>query len=165
MKNLFFIILFSSSLITAEAQETQSMLEKNKIAEMESEQPQIAVISLKITKTENQYSVAFTNATILNTIKNVSESSKKLNENDFVCFILDERKQILDTLIIQQPLKVRYEFPKDDETIGSTTVDLLENEVLLRFTYTMQMKYLRVAKVGESRKLIIIDTVELSQVK
>lgn len=165
MKNVFFIILFSSSLITAGAQETQSILAKNKIADVESEQPKIAVISLKITKSENQYSVALTNATILNTTKKFSESSKKWDENDFVCFILDEQKQILDTLVIQQPLKVRYEFPKDDETIGTTTVDLLENEVLLRFAYSIKMKYLSIAKVGENRKLEKPDTLELLQVK
>ena len=49
---------------------------------------------------------------------------------------------------ISQPLKVRYEYPNEDGTIGTTTVDLPENEVLLRFNYNTGMKYLR----GKSRE-------------
>lgn len=166
MKNLFFIILFSSLIITTNAQETQPVTSKKEITDKESEQPRIAVVSLRIIKNGNQYSFSLPNSIIVNASKkNVAEKKSKRNENDFICFVLDEHKKIIDTLVIEHPLKTRYEYPNGDGTIGSTTVELIENEVLLRFTYSLQMKYLLVSKVGENSKLKTLTTLILPNAK
>lgn len=160
------LIIYTSFILlcltnSADAQEIQSISVRNKNSDVEFQQSQLAVISLKITKTKDRYSVSLTNAGLFNTSKNIPELKKTWTENDFVCFIIDEQKQILDTLVIQQPMKIRYEFPQEDETIGTKIIDLPENEVLLRFPYTTEMKRLNITKCSEGGNLILIDTLEL----
>lgn len=156
----FILFCFTDS---SDAQEIQSISVRNKNSDVEFQQSRLAVISLKITKIKDQYSVSFTNAGLFNTSKNIPELKKTWTENDFVCFIIDEQKQILDTLVIQQPMKIRYEFPQEDETIGTKIIDLPENEVLLRFPYTTEMKRLSITKCSEDGNLILIDTLDLPE--
>lgn len=146
---------------SATAQEKQPSSESNKNSTIQSQQAQLAVISLKITRVENKYSVAITKAALFITSKNVSDTKKKWMENDFVCLIVNDQKQALDTLIIRQPMSIRYEFPTDDETIGTKTVELSENEILLRFPYTAEMKYLSISACETNGNLVLIDTLEL----
>ena len=91
-----------------------------------------------------------------------NSKSGKWNENDFVCFILDENKNILDTLIIVQPLHQRYEYPNDDGTIGSSIIELEQNEVMLRFSYTTKMKYLLIKKAKKNGKFKTLNTLSIN---
>ncbi|MES2678232.1 MAG: hypothetical protein V4635_00035 [Bacteroidota bacterium] len=161
MRKLLFIILFSSSLIIAKAQNQAGSSTNNATTKA----PQLVIISLKITAAGNQYTVALTNNKIINGTQTFGNTGKNWIENDFIGFILDAGKQTLDTIVVSQPLKVRYEYPKDDGSIGSKVVNLSENVVLLRFKYTATMKYLRVAKALGNGELMMIDTLELNQSK
>ena len=122
------------------------------------------MVTLRIAKNDNQYSVSIRNMTLVNSAKKfLTEESGRINEDDFLCFILGKNKRGIDTLKILQPLKVRYEYPNEDGTIGTRTVDLLENEVLLRFNYNAGMKYLRLAKAGKDKKLKTLVTLVLPE--
>ena len=163
MKRSFIIILFILFLSKTRSQETTSV-NSYKTTDKRSEQLKIAVVTLRIAKNDNHYSVSIKNMTLVNTTKTfLTEKPGKLNDDDFVCFILGKNKRSIDTLKILQPLKVRYEYPNEDGTIGARTVDLLENEVLLRFNYNAGMKYLRVAKPGKNKKLKRLVTLELPE--
>ena len=163
MKRSFIIIPFLLLLSKARSQETTSV-NSYKTTDNKPEQLKIAVVTLRIAKNGGQYSVSIKNMTLVNSSKKfLNEKSDKLNDDDFVCLILGENKRNIDTLKILQPLKIRYEYPTEDGTIGARTVDLLENEVLLRFNYNAGMKYLRVAKIGKNKKLKRLVTLKLPE--
>lgn len=163
MKKSFIIILIFLFLSNTKSQETISV-KSHKTTDKKSEQLKIAVVTLRIAKNDSHYSVSIKNMTLVNTAKTfLNEKPDKINDDDFVCFILGKNKRSIDTLKILQPLKVRYEYPNEDGTIGARTVDLLENEVLLRFNYNAGMKYLRVAKAGKNKKLKELVTLVLPE--
>lgn len=125
---------------------------------------QIAVISLNIVDSEKGNSVQLTHMRAIKSSKKISEQSRHWIENDLVGFILNDQEQILDTLLIQQPLKVRYEYPDENiETLGRTTIDLTKNDVLIRFPYTNSMKFIRIYKVDGRKQLKLIDTLSLEK--
>jgi len=149
-------------LITDCSNRTQSYKSNHVYAKDEPESSRFIILSLNISKKENRYSVSITNSTLVNTKKKIEvQKTDKWNENDFVCFILDERKKILDTIPVLQPLNPRYEYPEDDGRIGSVIVDLPQTDVLIRFSYSTKMKYLRVGKVEKDSSLKIINTLTL----
>lgn len=162
MKKLIFIISFSFLLVMACAKKSKLVISKNTPTEDKAEVYRLALVSLNITKTDNGYLVSLPNSRIVNaSIKSEDLRPDKWNDNDFICFVLDKDKSILDTLIIVQPLHPRYEYPNDDGTIGSKVIELNQNEVLLRFSYNVKMKFLRIVKVEKNNKLIILNTIEL----
>ncbi|HOZ88232.1 MAG TPA: hypothetical protein PL029_10760 [Bacteroidia bacterium] len=164
MKNLILILLFSSLQIIVRAQKNQPVSTSNSATLIETETPKIAVITIKFMHAGNQFSVALTNKKIL-TGRNFAVNNKEWIENDFIAFVLNGSKDPIDTFVIKQPLKVRYEFPKDNGEIGSKVVDLNENEVMLRIPFSSQTKYLSVVRVGEHGKLIATDTLDLQPPK
>jgi len=163
MKKPFIIILFLLFLNKIKSQESTSVISHN-TTDKKSEQLKIAVVTLRIAENDSHYSVSIKNMTLVNTTKTfLTEKPDKINNDDFVCFVLGKNKRSVDTLKISQPLKVRYEYPNEDGTIGTKTVDLPENEILLRFNYNAGMKYLRVAKTGKDKKLKTLVTLVLPE--
>ena len=82
-------------------------------------------------------------------------------ENDFYCLVLDKNKRIRDSLFIDQPLSPRYEFPQDNGNIGSTVIELNENEVLLRFGFQKEYKWIRIGIVEKDHRFKTLNTIEL----
>jgi hypothetical protein len=122
----------------------------------------IAIASLKIVKTDNDYSLSLTNLKILEASqKNIDTPSCQWRENDFFCFVLDKRKHITDSLILVQPLHPRYEYPLENGIIGSQVMELKENEVLLRFKLYPNDRYLRVGIVEKNNRFRTINTINL----
>ena len=163
LKRSFSILLFLLFLSETRSQETTSV-NSYRTTGNRSEQSKIAVVTLRIAKNQNRYSVSIKNMTLVSTTKTfLTETPDKINDDDLVCYILGKNKRTIDTLKILQPLKARYEYPNEDGTIGTKTVDLPENEVLLRFNYNTGMKYLRVAKAGKNKKLKKVATLVLPE--
>jgi hypothetical protein len=104
-----------------------------------------------------------THSTLIQTGKNrTASSSKEWTKDDFVCLLLDQDEQILDTLIVKHPLKPAYEYPNEDGTLGMITVDVTENEVLLRFPYDDAMRFILVSEVTDQRRLIPVTKLHLT---
>ena len=165
LKRSFSILLFLLFLSETRSQETTSV-NSYRTTGNRSEQSKIAVVTLRIAKNQNRYSVSIKNMTLVSTTKTfLTQTPDKINDDDLVCYILGKNKSTIDTLKILQPLKARYEYPNEDGTIGTKTVDLPENEVLLRFNYNTGMKYLRVAKAGKNKKLKKVATLVLPEQK
>ena len=163
MKRTFIFLLLLLFLSKTKSQETIPV-NSYKTTDTKSQQLKIAVITVRIAKNDGQYSVSIKNMTLVNSSKKfLNDKPDRIKDDDFVCFILGKDKRSIDTLKILQPLKVRYEYPNEDGTIGTRTMDLLENEVLLRFNYNTGMKYLRFAKAGEDKKLKRLVTLELPE--
>jgi hypothetical protein len=141
---------------------SQSYISKSAYAEDEPESSGFIILSLNISKNKDRFSVSITNSTAVKTEKKIEvQKTDKWNENDFICFILDERKRIRDTIHIMQPLNPRYEYPGDDGTIGSAIIELPQADVLIRFPYSTKMKYLRVGKVENDSRLKILNTLTI----
>lgn len=128
----------------------------------ETELKRTAMILLNITNDDGQYATSITNSKIIETTKKLDDhKSDKWHENDFVCFILDNQKNTLDTLLIFQPLHPRFEYPNENNDIGSKVIEHKSSDVMLRFSYSSTMKYLRIEKVEANHKLKLIDILEI----
>ena len=161
MKNLI-IVIVSFSLFTACTNRFRLMTSEKAAGTYKSDSYKLAVISLNIAKTDSDYLISISNSRLVNgSEKSTYPESEKWTENDFICFILDRNTEIIDTLIIVQPLHPRYEYPGENGIIGSKVVELEMNEVLLRFPYSSVMRYLQFEKVEKNNKLKGISTLEI----
>ncbi len=134
----------------------------NNIIENDNELERIALVLLNISNADGHYSISIVNSKIVETAKkNDDNESVTVHENDFVCFILDKHKNIIDTLLILQPLHPRFEYPEDNNTIGSRVIEHKTGDVLLKFSYSSAMKYLRIEKVEENNNLKLLDILEI----
>jgi hypothetical protein len=156
MKNSIFLLI-AFILITACAKRTNL-----RIREMQSEPARMAIVSLKIVKTDNDYSISLIDSKILEASqKNVDTAPNQWRENDFFCFVLDKNKHITDSLIIVQPLHPRYEYALENGTIGSQVMELKETEVLLRCKLYSKDRYLRLGIVEKNNRFRTINTINL----
>lgn len=158
---LFVFLLLMAILMMACAKKTHTPIIQTNLTE-ENERPRQIIISLQINNYKNEISAKITESKIVTTPKKVEpKKSSNWKENDFVCFILDEKKKINDTILIDQPLNPRYETPNDDGTINSSTIEIKNNDIMLRFPYTNKTKYLRIDKVEKDKKLKTINTITI----
>lgn len=139
----------------------------NNIEENDNGLKKVAMVLLNISNADGNYTTSIINSKIIETSKEKIEDNKLgiWRENDFLCFILDKNKNIVDTLLIVQPLHPRFEYPEEDNTIGSKVIEQKSNDVLLKFTYLSTMKYLRIEKVEENNNLKLIDVLEIPPIQ
>jgi hypothetical protein len=131
-----------------------------------SEIKRLAMVLLNISNDDGHYSISIVNSKIIETTKKIDDNKYDIwHENDFVCFILDKQKKIIDTLLISQPLHPRFEYPEDDNTIGSKVIEHKNNDVLLKFSYLSTMKYLRIEKVEENNHLRLLDVLDITLIQ
>jgi hypothetical protein len=127
-----------------------------------SESSRIALITLKISKIKNDYAVKLTNSRILEASPGKVDSEPlQWKQNDFYCLVLDKNRHIRDSLFIDQPLSPRYEYPQENGQIGSVIVEQDENEVMLRFNFLKQYKWLRIGIVEKDNHFRTINTIEI----
>ena len=109
-----------------------------------------ALIHLKITRQGDSYSISVRNVTVINDEKKrpFQVQGQTTHHNGLVCFILDKNSAIIDSMLITEPLVTRYEYPKEDGTIGSKEVALDEKDVIIRSAYNPRMEYLRILEVS-----------------
>lgn len=158
---LFVFLLLMAILMMACAKKTHTPIIQTNLVE-ENERPRQIIISLQITNYKNEISAKITESKIVTTPKKVEpKKSNNWKENDFVCFVMDHNKNINDTILIVQPLNPRYETPNDDGTINSSTIEIKNNDVMLRFQYTHKTKFLRIDKVENNNKLKNINIIAI----
>lgn len=144
------ILLLSFSLLQIQAQDINPTLTP------------VALVALKFVRQGETTHVSVTHSTRIQTSKNrVESSSKEWTTDDFVCLLMDQDEHILDTLVIKHPLKLAYEYPNEDRTLGMINVDVTENEVLLRFPYDDAARFLLVSEVTNQRQLKTITRLTL----
>lgn len=154
MKKIIFFVLFCLSVATTEAQ----------TGNKEPKPHGTIFITLKISKTGEDYNVSIRNITIVAGYKKAThEKANITNKDDLVCFILNNNKKIIDTLDIRLSFETRYEYPGENGTINSKIVELKEKEILLRYPYDPDIKYLQMLKPGTSNKLKTLGTLELPE--
>ena len=125
--------------------------------------PKIAVIQLKISRNGDDYNIVVKDVTVISSeMKRPSRVQNQANtQNGLVCLVLDKSNVIIDSLVITDPLVTRYEYPKDDSTIGSKEVVLEEKDVIIRTMYNPDMEYLRFLKVMGKTTTKSLSTLKL----
>ncbi|MCO5269351.1 MAG: hypothetical protein M9897_10710 [Brumimicrobium sp.] len=157
MKNILLSLLVWCVAIFVYAQESQDIAfnySKNL-------DKQYASVSLHIVKSNDKYEVKYVNWSVVKTRVQIDRAKSGWKQNDFVCFVLDENDQVIDTIIIQHPLQ-----PQDDmNTSKAQAKEILENTVSIYFKYSDNMKFLSIYKVEEDNNLIMINTLIIPQGK
>jgi hypothetical protein len=154
---IVFLIIAFFSCKTHSSSHTSNNNEGN-----DNESKRVAMILLNITNSDGKYSTSIVNSKIIETTKDFNDKENDTwRENDFVCFVLDKNESILDTILIFQPLHPRFEYPEDDNTIGSKVIEQKNSSVLLKFSYLSTMKYLRIEKIEEDNTLKLVNILEI----
>jgi hypothetical protein len=124
---------------------------------------QFAIMILKVSYYDNQYEIQKKDSKLVNGVyKNLFATMNDGNENDLICFILDQENNPIDSLVIDNPLSTRYEYSEDEIHIKSVIFDKSENEVLIRFNYKSEMKYLLIKKIEKDKSLKAITTLPIN---
>ena len=126
-----------------------------------------ALIQLKISREGDGYKITVRDITVTNDQrkKPVRVHEQLYQNNDLVCFILDKSNAVIDSIIITEPLARRYEYPREDGTIGSKEVAVNEKDIIIRTRYNPGMEYLRILKVTGKTTRQNLATVKLPSPK
>ena len=125
-------------------------------------QKKFFISALEINKNGNNYFFNIKNPKISDgVIKNHHRISLVRKENDFLCYILNENHKIIDSLEIGNPLEIRYEFDNEDGEIAFKVINVNKNEIIIRFQFLNQMKYLKILKIEKDGLLKQITTLTL----
>jgi hypothetical protein len=118
------------------------------------EESAMAITGLSIEYSEGAFSYALNGFRIVATEKNVKPSEPiSLYPNDFLGFLMNENKVILDTIHISRPLHPRYELYDEDGNISSVTIAIPATEVLLRFPWSKRIKFLGISHFDDQNRL------------
>ena len=125
--------------------------------------------SLEINKKENDYSFKIKNPKILDGfVKENHDNLFARKENNFLCYILNENKEIIDSLGIGNPLEMKYEYNNEHGEIQSKMVNVVKNEIIIRFQFLNEMKYINISKTEENgvlRHMITLPLPKLNDIK
>lgn len=125
-------------------------------------QAQFAIALIHIAAPNGQMAVKLNRATLHPGVcKENWEAKQPGQAGDILCRILNRDLQILDSILIKNPLHVRTEFPDENGVIGATVLHYTEQELLLRFNYTAEMKHLLFSRFDSDAETIEIATLPL----
>ncbi|HLG36433.1 MAG TPA: hypothetical protein VI757_16260 [Bacteroidia bacterium] len=123
---------------------------------------QFAALLLKVSEKDNKYTIEKGETKIVNGVyKTPRAAIDEGKENDLVCFILDERNTAVDSLLIPNPLSIRYEYPEDERNIGTAVMNKKENEIMVRFNYNPAMKYILIKRIGKDGSMAALATLTI----
>lgn len=122
---------------------------------------QYFICALNIHHQNDNYIIKLRNQKILDgVIKNLNHGFIR-REGEFICYMLNKNKEILDSLYIGNPLKVNYEYNDDAGKLGYKEVDKLKNEIIIRFQFNNDMEYLNVVQIKKDWGLRPVDVIKL----
>ncbi len=122
----------------------------------------VALVSLNIEKNDKDWTVSISNSTLFYGKKDDNRIPRnRLHQNDLLCIITDKDLMPMDSINIFQPLNPRFEYPLEDGSIGSFVTEIDSNEVMLRFSYNINMKFLRIYLSESENQLRFIEQFEL----
>lgn len=112
------------------------------------------IISFKVKKTTNGYSITMTN-------KKIAAGKKKLDvndlttlqEGDLLCITTGNTPGNADTTVIKNLLTKRYEYPGDNGIIKSQVVEVDEADFIVRLPYDPNKKQINFETVTAAKKL------------
>jgi hypothetical protein len=123
----------------------------------------VVLASFHLSKTPEGFSIELTDLKKVNGSLKLSDTKYQFwMENDFYCLVVDQFRQITDSIRIEQPLNPRYEFPEENGTIGAKQVELQQTDVLIRFPMRNKLRYLQLGIVGSKNKFKLIRTIDIT---
>lgn len=122
----------------------------------------IALVSINIEKKDKDWFVNISNSNLFHGKRDDDRMQRnKPHKNDLLCVITDTDLLPLDSIIIFQPLNPRFEYPLEDGSIGSYITEIDRNDVMLRFLYNVNMKYLMIYLCESENELRLLEQLEL----
>lgn len=149
MKNIVLIFLLFATFFSSKAQENDRFI----------------AINITIAKSGDHYEITPTASTIVSSSKSFASTTNTYKEHDIVGLVQNEAKQVLDTVFIQQPLHIRYEYPGAQNRVGTVEKELSQYHVMIRFPFTSDMKQLTLFRVDNTHQLQPIGMVDLSEME
>lgn len=120
-----------------------------------------AALIVQVSAAGNGYSLQLADIKLIEGIcKDEHAGAGEAGENDLLCLILSDKNEVLDSILIKDPLKEHVEYSEDGKNLEWMTRDLTENSFLLRFNYTRDMKkaaFVRVLPGGSTVNAAIFD--------
>lgn len=140
---------------TAHAQNTVSTTGENS-------ETQFVMSTLKIARLANVYDVRLLQSKLVEGMyKKAGNAASPISEGDLLCWVLNDQNQPLETIVIKDPLKIRYEYPDDGGQIGSAIIERPDNELVIRFNFIPGMKYLLIKRIGTDGEPVALATLPL----
>ena len=126
-------------------------------------QSQFAAVRILVSAKNNQYELKLVNAKLISGVYRKQNDDLNLAKpNDLVFYVLNERQETVETVLISNPLSTRLEYPADNhQTINSTVINKNQEEVLLRFNYAKDIKNILVKKFDAEKRLVTIASLPL----
>ena len=123
----------------------------------------VALIHLKIIRQGDGYSISIKGMTIVEDEKKKTPrlQQQPKDQNGLICYLVDNSNSVIDSIIVTEPLVTRYEYPREDGTIGSKEITLDEKDVMIRSVYDPRMEYLRILTVTGKTKKQSLTTLKL----
>ncbi len=126
----------------------------------------VAVVALKISSDASDgYDVSLTASTLISSSKSLPSVDKAWNQDDLVCLVLDAEGRRLHTIVLGQPLKVRFEYPEDDGSIGSAIIDVREHDVIVHFPFDESVHALQIAIARDEYSLHSLKTLHWTETR
>lgn len=136
------------------------------LPEIYDDQRLVAVVALKISSDASDgYDVSLTASTVISSGKSLPSVDKTWNQDDLVCLVLDAEGRRLHTIVLGQPLKVRFEYPEDDGSIGSAIIDVRAHDVVVHFPFDESVYALQIAIARDENSLHTLKTLHWTETR
>jgi hypothetical protein len=122
------------------------------------------LVVLDVSRAPDGYSITSSRMTVITTFKPLSEAHDPA-PGEWICRMHDVFGNIQRTISIPDPLLQRFEYHDEDGHIGSVTVALESNSLLLRFPYNPVAHYISVSRKIDAMQDELLVELTLSQIK
>lgn len=142
MKFLIFLFLINSCANTKEQINEKEVLAR------------IVFLTYSIQKnTEKETEITFLNHKLVDgKIKDYSNNDKNTSEGDLECVFLDSKKNVLQVLNIENPLRKVIEYVNDSGNLEKRIIELDSTQFVIRAPYVENTKYLEISEIADDKK-------------
>jgi hypothetical protein len=134
------------------------------VAQPPAQTESLAIGLVQIEKHGSHAHVHLQDFKLIKSSKNVAEPKPDIIESGtWMAVLLDQGKAPVDTIWMGTPLSQRLEYPASEQSgeLTTTTKELHETSLLIRFSYKSNMKWVRFEQFAQSGKFVAVETVPL----
>lgn len=125
--------------------------------------PRVVFLTYNIKKNKNtETEITFLKHKLVDgKIKGFSNNDKNQTEGDLECAFLDSKKNVLQVVNIENPLKKIVEFVNDSGNLEKRLIELDSTQFVIRAPYIENTKFLEIREISENQKPNKILTTKL----
>lgn len=123
----------------------------------------LAVIGIEMQRSDAGPRMRITDFVVIQTSKIVHDPHVKKDEAVYALIPATEQSVPLDTILIDDPFNPRFEYPEDDDAIGTVRIPQDISHILIRIPYSDAMRILQLARVTGQRTYEVLESIPLPQ--